>query len=180
MNRRCAVGVLFAVFLSAATPQPLAVPFIEQQKNGCGAATLAMVVHYWRGESPDPRAVYQRLYRPDVRGIRLADMKTYLEELGFHAFTVRGGWSEVERNLAKGRPMIVGLKTRRAGNMHFAVVIGAGGDHVWLNDPTRRRAHRVSLDKFAKQWELADRWVLLAAPAEARLQHSAGTTGEQH
>jgi predicted double-glycine peptidase len=91
-------------------------------------------------------------------------MRRYLEELGFHAFTFRGERGELERNLAKGRPLIVGLKKKARGGMHFAVVVGSDSEAVWLNDPTRKKAKRVKQAEFEKQWELAERWVLLATP----------------
>ncbi|HET8550194.1 MAG TPA: papain-like cysteine protease family protein [Bryobacteraceae bacterium] len=154
----------------AGTGPALAVPFFGQQKNGCGAASVAMVVHFWQHDAPGlqaetPERVYQRLYRGDDRGILLSDMRNYLEEAGLRAFTLRGNWADVERNVARGRPLIVGLKRRREGGMHFAVVVGVEGNQVWLNDPTRRKATRMRQEKFARQWELAGRWLLLAAPA---------------
>jgi len=164
----------------------LDVPFFPQQKNGCGAASVAMVVHYWRSRLAQPPAaapsaeqVYQRLYDADRRGILLADMKSYLEELGFRAFTLRGQWADVEQHLAKGRPIIVALRKERTTGMHFAVVIGAEGNHVWLNDPTRKKASRVQQAAFQKQWEMADRWMLLAAPALTEPRPAAAGSGQR-
>src|SRR6185295_14630508 len=106
----------------AATGSPLNVPFFHQQTNGCGAASVAMVMHYWERQQP-PERVYQRLYNADQKGILLSDMKRYLEESGFRAFTLRGEWNDIEQHLAKGRPIIVSLKKNRAARIHFAVVI---------------------------------------------------------
>jgi predicted double-glycine peptidase len=174
MTRRLAVVLVCALAAPAIAADPLQVPFFRQQKNGCGAAAVAMVVHYWRGvvprpdrETPSPEAVYQALYQPERYGIPLADMRRYLDELGFRAFALRAQWSDIEQNLAKSRPLIVGLKKKPKGRMHFAVVVAADGDHVWLNDPTRGSAKRVRQSEFARQWELADRWLLLATPASA-------------
>jgi predicted double-glycine peptidase len=139
-----------------AAAEPLAVPFFQQQKNGCGAASVAMVMHYWKPGSPAATEVYRQLYMPERQGIPLADMRRYLEDAGFRAFTLRGQWSDAETHIGKGRPIIVSLKTRRTGRMH--------GGYVWVNDPTRKQAHRVKLREFQKQWELADRWMLLASP----------------
>ena len=109
--------------------------------------------------------MYQRLYDAERKGILLADMKHYLEEIGFRAFTLRGRWADVENHLAKGRPIIVGLKKPRSRQLHFAVLVGAADNQVWLNDPTRKKASSMKLSEFTRQWELADRWMLLATPA---------------
>lgn len=161
------VVMVLAVSAASAWTAQLDVPFFRQQKNGCGAASVAMVAHYWSkppATAPPATEVYRRLYAADRNGIPLADMKRYLEELGFRAFTLRGQASDLEAHLAKGRPVIVGLKPGRSKGLHFAVLAGTEGERVWLNDPTRKQPHWVKRDQFEKQWQLADRWMLLAAP----------------
>jgi ABC-type bacteriocin/lantibiotic exporter with double-glycine peptidase domain len=169
MTRCCAV--LLAIVNCTLSAAPLSVPFFRQQKNGCGAASVAMIVHYWHGSAPavqsapSPQSIYQELYQPELRGIPLVEMRRYLEQLGFRAFTFRGQWADLEKHIAKARPLIVALKKKASGRTHFAVVIAAGDDSVWLNDPTRRSAARISRSEFTRQWDLADRWLLLATPA---------------
>lgn len=173
--RRCALIVTFVTACGAAGGVPLQVPFFAQKKNGCGAASVAMVMRYWGERStgepvtyPSPEEVFQRLYRPELNGIRLADMKGYLEEMGFRVFTLRGRWADVEEQLAKGRPLIVALKKGRAKAIHFAVVAGVEHDRVWLNDPTRTKANRLGRAEFEEQCERADQWMLLATPPGQR------------
>lgn len=150
---------------AAALCEPIAVPFFHQQKNGCGAASVAMVAHYWTpATSPTPETVYNRLIDADRKGIQLAHMKSYMEEIGFQAFTLRGQWNDLEQHLAKGRPVIVSLQAGRAGRLHFAVLVGIEGEHVWVNDPTRKAPHRTGRAKFQQQWDGANRWMLLATP----------------
>jgi len=159
---RRAIPLILAACLAAGAA-PLSVPFIAQQKNGCGAASVAMVMRYW-GSRQAPENVYQALYDSERRGIPLAGMKRYLEEAGFRAFTLRGHWTDIQEHLGKGRPITVGLKRNRLKPMHFAVVTGTEGDRVWLNDPTRKKAVGVKLTDFEKQWERADHWMLLSTP----------------
>lgn len=149
--------------------EPLDVPFFRQQKNGCGAASVAMVMHYWTRNAaspepaPDAGQVYRRLYRTGQKGIALADMRSYLEESGFRAFTLRAEWADIERHLERARPAIVGLRPDSKKGIHFAVVAGVDGNRVWLNDPTRRKPSRMKRSDFLRQWRLADQWMLLAA-----------------
>lgn len=164
---RLLCGLLLAAHLIAAAP--LEVPFFRQEKNGCGAASVAMVAHYWaaRGAAqpaPQPRAVYERLYDAGRHGIALADMRRYLGELGYRAFTFRGAWDDLTEHLAKGRPVIVGLRKTPEKDLHFVVLTGAEEERVWMNDPTRKRPRRVGRNDFEKQWEPAGRWILLATP----------------
>jgi predicted double-glycine peptidase len=125
-----------------------------------------MVAHYWASSAvtPSPKQIYERLYDAQRKGVLLAAMRRYLEELGFHAFTFRGQLAELESHLAKGRPVIVGLKKTPSAGLHFAVIAGTEGNQVWLNDPTRKRPHRLKKAEFERQWGLGDRWVLLATP----------------
>jgi ABC-type bacteriocin/lantibiotic exporter with double-glycine peptidase domain len=156
---------LVLAFSALAPGEPLTVPFVRQEKNGCGAASIAMVAQYWnRDGAPEPHAIYGRLIDPKHQGIELAAMKSYLEEIGFQAFTLRGKWSDLEQHLAKGRPIIVSLQEGTTKRLHFAVLAGVEEQSVWMNDPTRKAAHRADRAKFEKQWEGANRWMLLATP----------------
>lgn len=160
--------VALAWHLSAAEPLSvrLDVPFFRQEKNGCGAASVAMVMHYWKPANsvPSPDAVYRRLYDPQRYGIPLADMRSYLQSQGFNAFTLRAQWSDLENHLAKRRPVVVGLRKKKEGLLHYATIVGLEHDQVWLNDPTRKNPHKVKRAAFEKDWALADRWILIAAP----------------
>ena len=167
---RIAAGLLAA--LTWAGAQPLPVPSFKQQKNGCGAASVAMVMHYWSARlpgapaSPQPAEVYRRLYDEQLRGIPLARMKRYLENSGFLAYTFHGRWSDIEQQLGKGRPVIVSLKKRPSSAMHYAVVTGILADRILLNDPSKRGGQSMKRPAFEKQWSQADGWMLLAAPRE--------------
>jgi len=171
-KRSFATGALLLVV--STTPvwaDPLPVPFLRQEKNGCGAASVGMVWRYWNERLPGqtvtpplPKGVYQALYRPASSGIALADMRRYLEDAGFRAYTWRGEWPDLEQHLAKGRPVIVGLKPKQEAAMHFVVVTGSGDGGVWLNDPTRSKPNRLRREQFERQWSLAGKWTLLAAP----------------
>lgn len=178
MHTLTASGVLIPIVLAAglartASDIRLDVPLFRQQRNGCGAASVAMVVHYWSRQLPElglggaqPTEVYEQLYSAEIGGIPMAAMKRYLQERGFHAFTVQASWEDLEDHLWKRRPVIVCLRKSPRAAMHYAVVVGLEGSRVWLNDPLRRKASAVKRSKFEKRWTAADRWLLLAVPRE--------------
>lgn len=160
---------LIGVAVFAADAPRLPVPLFSQEKNGCGAAAVAMVAHYWRGAAPNgldsPQAIYQQLYERERGGVPLSRMKEYFERLGLSAFTLYGEWKDLVEQIQKGRPVIVGLKKNPRSELHFVVAVGADDEAVWLHDPARKKAHRVKRERFEKQWRHADAWLLLAAPS---------------
>lgn len=143
----------------------LTVPLIRQAKNGCGAASVAMITQYWNPQSSaPPEQIYQRLYDKERGGILLADMKKWLTEAGYNAVTFRGQRADLEQHLQKGRPLIVGLRSGARKQMHFVVVSGIEGDHLLVNDPTKAKPRRLTAAQFDREWGLGDRWILLATP----------------
>ena len=165
-------GMLAAALTAlGASTVPLDVPLFKQEKDGCGAASAAMVMHYWftvpphhAASVPTPQEVYDHLYNADRGGVLLSDIKRYLDNSGFEAFTFRGQWTDVSKHIEKGRPLIVGLKKKPKADIHFVVVIGSSADAVWLNDPTRKQPVRLTQTEFLQRWALADSWLLLATP----------------
>jgi predicted double-glycine peptidase len=152
----------------------LDVPFVKQEKDGCGAASVAMVMQYWlkrQGrsdrESADATEIHRALSSPDSRGAYASAMKRYFGQRGFRAFSFRGEWSDLQNHLQKGRPLIVALKPSGAdAPLHYVVVAGLDSQAgvVSLNDPARRKLLKQSRDDFEKQWSGANQWTLLALP----------------
>src|SRR5579872_1712414 len=107
----------------------LDVPFVKQEKNGCGAASIAMILQYWqrqRGqiESADAGHIQRALYSSKAHGIYASDLERYLDGKGFRTFTFHGQWSDLKLHLQKGRPLIVALKPAKQAELHYVVVAG--------------------------------------------------------
>ena len=107
------------------------VPFVQQTTDGCGSASLSMVMRYWdrkegRAIAADAEAtkIQAALYSPAAKGIFASSMRDYLERSGYQAFAFHGQWSDFEHQLALGRPMIVGLQ---ASGAHGAAALCGGG-----------------------------------------------------
>ncbi|MBO0798263.1 MAG: C39 family peptidase [Blastocatellia bacterium] len=153
----------------------LDVPFVKQEKNGCGAASIAMVMQYWfkqQGLQPDPGAtdaleIQRVLYDPSANGIYASAMQRYLQEHGFRTFSFHGEWSDIHQHIKKGRPLIVALKPAGAGaSLHYVVVAGLDPEQeiVLLNDPADRKLLKQDRHGFEKQWGATGNWTLLALP----------------
>src|SRR5437667_7801308 len=90
--------------LSVAAVSPgvwLDVPFVKQEKDGCGAASIAMVMQYWQrkegnasGQDSDAIQIQRSLYSAKAHGIYASDMERYFREKGFRTFTIRGEWED--------------------------------------------------------------------------------------
>jgi predicted double-glycine peptidase len=154
----------------------LDVPFVRQERNGCGAASVAMVMQYWQrqkngaanGES-DAARIQQSLYFKQARGIYASDAEKYLQQHGFQTFAFRGSWDDLKQHLQKGRPLIVALKPN-SGNapLHYVVIAGLDKDPdlVMVNDPAERKLLKEDRPQFEREWKSAGSWTLLAIPAE--------------
>jgi ABC-type bacteriocin/lantibiotic exporter with double-glycine peptidase domain len=167
---------LGGLLLAAAPPGVwLDVPFVQQEKNGCGAASIAMVARYWLqqgarlpAESLDPAEIQRALYSGPAEGIYASDLERYLQRMGFRTFTFRGEWADLRQHLEKGRPLIVALKSAE-GSLHYVVVSGLSWEPelVMLNDPARRKLLKQDRVSFEEQWNAAGKWTLLAVPQQA-------------
>jgi tetratricopeptide (TPR) repeat protein len=144
------------------------VPFIQQDKNGCGSASIWMVMKYWKPDTAaDVTEIQQQLYSSQAGGIYAKDMAEYFESHGYRVFTFRGEWSDLTTHLSKGRPLIVCLERNSRGvPLHYVVVAGLdpANDLVLVNDPAQRKLLSMSRPEFERAWRATDNWTLLAVP----------------
>lgn len=149
----------------------LDVPFVKQQKDGCGAAAIAMVMQYWqrqqtgRAAPPEAEEIRRALLSREARGIYASGMERYLQQHGFRTFAVRGEWVDLRHHLEKGRPLIVALDP--GGDLHYAVVTGLDWERevVLLHDPAVRKLLPRRRAEFEREWKKAGNWALLAVPS---------------
>jgi ABC-type bacteriocin/lantibiotic exporter with double-glycine peptidase domain len=150
------------------------VPFVQQPREGCGAASLAMVMQYWAqqqghaaGADSDVATIQHQLYSPSKHGILASSMTAYLKEHGFEVFVLSGAWSDFEAQLAKGRPLIVALRPEGQSELHYVVVDGIdpARELVMMNDPEVRKLLSQERTEFEKEWHATRNWMLLAVPS---------------
>jgi len=141
----------------------LAVPFVPQQKDSCGAAALTMVLRYW-GQAADHDAIARELIAPDLRGIKGSALEAFARGRGLTAIAHEGDLEQLRDYVAKGRPMIVSLDAGR-GRFHDLVVIGFEDEYVLVHDPAEGPARRLAISEFARRWGRAGHFTLLVLPA---------------
>jgi len=153
------------------------VPYIAQAKDGCGSASISMVMQYWenkngRAASPaaDPKAIQSALYSPSEGGIFASKMQAYLRESGYRVFAFQGTWNDLEHHIRQGRPLIVSLRASGPREpLHYAVVVGidSAREYVFVNDPAQQKMLRISRQGFESEWSYTRNWTLLAVPRAA-------------
>jgi ABC-type bacteriocin/lantibiotic exporter with double-glycine peptidase domain len=175
-------ALFFSAQLSghAISPQEISgkwidVPFVKQPPEGCGAASISMVMQYWSQKSAhtapassDVAEIQSALYSRREKGISGSAMQKYFEKAGFKAFTFRGQWQDLQHHIAKGRPVIVGLAASGAERpLHYVVVAGIddANGYVYVNDPAGQKLLRLSRQNFLNEWAVTDDWALLALPS---------------
>jgi predicted double-glycine peptidase len=164
-------GVLLAADLPGVW---LDVPFVKQEKDGCGAASIAMVMQYWQRQQGEPARpdsdaiqIQRALYSAKAHGIYASDMERYFREKGFRTFTIRGAWEDLKQHLDKGRPLIVALQPAGGGApLHYVVVTGVDQEQgiVMVNDPAQRKLLKQDRPSFEQAWSATGKWTLVALP----------------
>ena len=140
------------------------VPHIAQEGGmDCGAAALAMVLVHWKAVQgieevraacpPDPE-----------RGIEAGALREFATKKGLQAFLIKGDFKVFEKELSRGRPVLVGMLKRTLKGLvtHFEVVVGyhpERGEVVTLDPSLGLRVNDES--GFTEEWELAKRLTLV-------------------
>ena len=150
------------------------VPFVMQTKDGCGSASISMVIRYWENRSgqtalatANPEKIQAALFSPAASGIPASMMRKYFQDIGYRAFAFQGQWDDLKHHLEQGRPLIVGLRESWAhGPLHYAVLVGIDSErgYVLMNDPAQQKMLRISREGFESEWRSTQNWTLLAVP----------------
>jgi ABC-type bacteriocin/lantibiotic exporter with double-glycine peptidase domain len=141
----------------------LAVPFVSQRKDTCGAAALTMVMRYW-GLAASHDELARELKVPDLRGVPGSRLVDLARARGFTATAYQGDLAQLRDFVGKGRPLVVAW-AMGGGRYHNVVVVGFGdGGRVLVNDPARGPARAVPESEFERRWAAAGHWTLLVMP----------------
>lgn len=101
------------------------VPVVRQESEiDCGAAAIAMLVGYWTTESSARLLAELRPVREP--GLEAGRLREFARRRDLAAYLVSAQVADLERELAAGRPVLVGLvKPQLKGALtHYEVVVG--------------------------------------------------------
>ena len=145
-----------------------------QQKDGCGAASIAMVMQYWEQQQGQPTQPGGRA-RADSPRACTPTRRTASTPRRWRATSSRTafapspsrqiGWTS-SANCTHGRPLIVALKPGSGPSLHYVVVAGLDEPQqlVLVNDPAQRKLLKEDQSQFEREWKAAGNWTLLAVP----------------
>jgi ABC-type bacteriocin/lantibiotic exporter with double-glycine peptidase domain len=144
------------------------VPEVRQvAREDCGAASLAMVLGYWG--RPVPREELRAANAlGSERGLRAATLRDLARQQGLQAFLIPGQLGDLDRELRRGHPVLVGVVKRygRRAYPHYEVVVGMSRrtQRVLTLDPAD--GLRVdSREGFAAEWAAAGQVTLIVYPS---------------
>jgi ABC-type bacteriocin/lantibiotic exporter with double-glycine peptidase domain len=134
------------------------VPFVPQESGrDCGAAATSMVLARWGVDVP-ARDLEAECAVPGQEGLKASALRDAARRRGLSAFVFPGRVADLEHELGRGRPVVVGLlKTLGPlATSHFVVVVGLhpGSGKVAALDPARGLV-RDTLEAFGAEWVAA-------------------------
>jgi ABC-type bacteriocin/lantibiotic exporter with double-glycine peptidase domain len=141
------------------------VPFIKQENNFCGAASLAMVFQYW-GKNISQYSIADKIYIKSKKGINSETLKSFSEESGFLAFIYRGELANIKESIKKGRPLIVAVSSEASNGFHYIVIVGFDENLslILVNDPYVGKLEKMKFQQFMVKWRKSNYWTLLVLP----------------
>jgi ABC-type bacteriocin/lantibiotic exporter with double-glycine peptidase domain len=144
-------------------------PVRQIAREDCGAAALAMVLGYWGLPIARDDISAAHPSAPE-RGIKAVALRDFARRQGLEAFVIQGDLADLDRELARHRPVLVGVmkRTSRRVYPHYEVVVGIsrGKQRILTLDP----AHGLrvnSREGFAAEWAAAGRLTLIVFPRVA-------------
>jgi ABC-type bacteriocin/lantibiotic exporter with double-glycine peptidase domain len=144
-------------------------PLISQEgPSDCGAAALSAVLTYWN--LPASVDDVRRACPSTPDGIKAGELRTFARDKGLKAFLIEGSRADLENELSKQRPVLVGLALRRGDSVltHYEVVVGVHrqDQRIVTLDPARGW-REWTWENFDQLWQPARRLSLVCfKPAE--------------
>ena len=136
-----------------------------------------MIMQYWAAQQHRPitsaeqvGTIQKHVYTPRLHGATPAALEGYLQHHDYTTFAVRGSWQELDRQIRKGRPLIVALRPSGQRALHYVVIDGIDTQRglVMMNDPELRKLLPEGKKQFEKEWAATHEWLLLAVPRQPR------------
>jgi len=148
------------------------VPDVRQvAREDCGAAALAMVLNYW-GSPITVNSIIAVAPPTRDRGIAAASLREIARHQGLQAFLIQGSQADLEREVQRRRPVLVGVVKRYIlrNYPHYEVVVGINRQQqrILTLDP----AHGLRVNGwggFTTEWAKAGQLALVVFPRSLEL-----------
>jgi len=143
------------------------VSFVPQRgEDDCGAAALAMVLNALHADGGREEIV--RAIPPREGGIRAGDLRDFARRAGLRAFVLKGTREDLQSQLSRGRPVLVGLAkplSDKRAILHYEVVAGMHPDTgaILTVDPAVGWRESSWVD-FEREWQPTGEVTLLILP----------------
>ena len=148
------------------------VPVLRQTRElDCGPVAAAMLLGFW-GHPVAPDALRAEAKLQPQHGLPAGELRDLLRARGLSAFLVEGGVDDLERELAAGRPVLVGLAkpfNEKQALGHYEIVAGLNrkADKVATVDPGGGW-REYPLKVFMAEWDPTKRLTIIAGPTGNR------------
>jgi ABC-type bacteriocin/lantibiotic exporter with double-glycine peptidase domain len=140
--------------------------FAQTGPRDCGTAALASVLNHWQ-PALDLAAVRTLTGPPDDHGIPAARLRSVARDRGLRAHLISGTLEDLDRELAAGRPVLVGVvRTRGTRRLaHYQVLVGHHeGRALLLSADPERGWSVIPVAQFLAEWEPAHHLTLVVSP----------------
>ncbi len=143
------------------------VPFVEQEKNWCGPASLTMVLNYWG--DPINQDEIGSAVDPEHEGTHFQALISFLESRGYstydfdrHSLEYRSSvMDELKTWVSHDYPVVVSQWTYFSGKSgHYRVVVGYDAESVFVKDPNSGSI-AFSTEYFLQLWEMNSEYGLI-------------------
>ena len=165
----CTVGCRLAYTGGATTVKPHEVPagwltaaptpvVVQSERSDCGLAALAMVAGAW-GRHWTLDDLTHRL-PPGKKGVQLGKLRDLARERGLVAYAVKGSFDDLRKELAAGRPVLLGLvlpfdRNNNLNHYEVAVAMNPADDTVVTRDPATGELMKRQRKVLDLEWKHA-------------------------
>jgi len=131
----------------------LTVPYVKQDVNYCGPASLSMVMAYY-GLTVDQHDIGKGIVDED--GTSTIDLVNRAGDYGFNAGMANCEFNSVLSLLSESKPVILRILNDLGDNAHFIVATGYDRTQglLYLNDPDRPNRKTETFDHIKSLWNI--------------------------
>jgi len=142
------------------------VPFVKQEKNWCGPASLTMVLNYWG--DPINQSEVGSAVDPEHDGTPPEGLISFLESRGYvvydfarHSLEYRSStMDELKIWISHDYPVVVSQWTYFSGKGgHYRVVVGYDAERIYVKDPNSGSI-AFGTEYFLELWEMNNEYGL--------------------